>query len=115
MAPAGGAPKTNGVRVKGSLSLRMRGFSAPSAAMTPPVGLVVAALPPSSIPQRKKITMSARSGNKHHNAKLTAAKVRAARKSYATGKKTIQALADKYGVRQQTMWSALKGKTWKDA
>ncbi len=57
--------------------------------------------------------MAALSGSKHHNAKLTAAKVRQARKTHAAGKKSIKALAEKYGVANQTMWAVVHGKTWK--
>lgn len=63
--------------------------------------------------------MPARQGSKHHAAKLTAAKVRQARKSYevrdSNGKRkwSIQALADKYGVTWSTMHNALNGVTWK--
>jgi hypothetical protein len=67
--------------------------------------------------------MSARPGSKHHNAKLTDATVRAARKTFANGswvmldgKKhpvNISTLARKYGVSHQTMHSALKGQTWR--
>lgn len=57
--------------------------------------------------------MTANLGTKHHNSKLTPAKVRAARKTYAAGKASTQKLADKYGVSQQTMWAAIHGKTWK--
>lgn len=58
--------------------------------------------------------MAALSGAKHHNAKMTAAKVRQARKTHAGGKKTIKALAEKYGVANQTMWAIIHRKTWKD-
>lgn len=57
--------------------------------------------------------MAAKIGAKHHNAKMTTAKVRAARKTYARGKTTIKALAEKYGVANQTMWAIVHGKTWK--
>lgn len=58
--------------------------------------------------------MAARTGSKHHNAKLTPAKVRQARKTWAegSGKKNIKQLAEKYGVANQTMWAALHRKTW---
>lgn len=56
--------------------------------------------------------MSARPGNKHHMAKLTAAQVRQARKSYATGKWTYGRLAEKYGVSRQAMQAAVTGRTW---
>lgn len=56
--------------------------------------------------------MAARPGAKHHNAKLTAAKVRQARKSYATGKWTYQRLAEKYGVSRQAIEHAITRKTW---
>jgi membrane-bound lytic murein transglycosylase B len=58
--------------------------------------------------------MGANKGTKHHNSKLTPAKVRAARKTYATGKTTFRKLADKYSVSEQTIWSAITGRTWKD-
>lgn len=58
--------------------------------------------------------MAARLGAKHHNAKMTTAKVRAARKAHAKGKTTIRALAEKYGVATQTMWSIVHRQTWKD-
>jgi uncharacterized protein YjcR len=57
--------------------------------------------------------MSARQGTKHHAAKLTTAKVRQARKSYATGKWTVAKLAEKYGVATQTMHAVLTYRTWK--
>lgn len=57
--------------------------------------------------------MAAHQGAKHHAAKMTTAKVRQARKSYATGKWTARALAEKYGVAHQTMHAILKHKTWK--
>jgi uncharacterized protein YjcR len=57
--------------------------------------------------------MSARQGAKHHAARLTTAKVRQARKSYATGKYTIAALAKKYEVAPQTMHAVLTYRTWK--
>jgi hypothetical protein len=56
--------------------------------------------------------MAARQGAKHHAAKMTTVKVRQARKSYATGKWTITALAEKYGVAHQTMYSILHHLTW---
>lgn len=63
--------------------------------------------------------MAAKSGAKHHAAKMTAAKVRQARKSYEVrdrnGKRkwTIVGLAAKYGIAHQTMWAILSGQTWK--
>lgn len=63
--------------------------------------------------------MSARQGTKHHSAKMTTAKVRQARKSYAvtdangSRKWTITALADKYGISYQAMWLILNNRTWK--
>lgn len=57
--------------------------------------------------------MTALSGTKHHFAKMTVAKVRQARKSYDTGKWSIAALADKYGVAPQTMHAILQRRTWK--
>lgn len=56
--------------------------------------------------------MAAHPGVKHHNAKMTAATVRQARKSYATGKWSIRRLAAKYGVSHQAMWSIVQHKTW---
>lgn len=57
--------------------------------------------------------MAARQGAKHHAAKMTTAKVRQARKSYGSGKWTIKALAEKYGVSRQSMHALLNRKTWK--
>jgi uncharacterized protein YjcR len=63
--------------------------------------------------------MPARSGNNHHASKLTAAQVRQARKSYEVRDKqgnrkwSITRLAEKYGVRPQTMHAILNRKTWK--
>jgi DNA-binding FadR family transcriptional regulator len=64
--------------------------------------------------------MAAKPGNKHHMAKLTAAKVKQARKSYEvrdkkTGKRKWSAgkLAEKYGVSRTAMRLALIGETWK--
>lgn len=57
--------------------------------------------------------MAARLGAKHHNAKLKVAGVRAARKSHAAGRKTIQQLADHYGVNYHTMWNVIHRVTWK--
>lgn len=58
--------------------------------------------------------MPAQHGAKHHAAKMTTVKVRAARKSYATGKWTLAALAEKYGVRPQTMHAIIQRRTWKN-
>lgn len=68
--------------------------------------------------------MAARKGAQHHNAKLTEATVKAARKAYRNaswvmldGKRhpvNISTLARKYGVSHQTMNSCLKGDTWRD-
>ncbi|MFD8117019.1 hypothetical protein [Streptomyces microflavus] len=44
---------------------------------------------------------------------MTVAKVRQARKSFATGRWTIVALAVKYGVTNSTMSAILKHQTWK--
>lgn len=52
-------------------------------------------------------------GAGHHASKMTTAKVRQARKSYATGKWTIAALARKYEITNPSMASILRGKTWK--
>lgn len=57
--------------------------------------------------------MSARPGDKHHNAKMTPASVRAARKLYETGEWTITALARKFNITHQTMGSLLKRQTWR--
>lgn len=64
--------------------------------------------------------MAAKAGNKHHMAKLTAGKVRQARKSYqvidkTTGKRkwSVSKLAEKYGVSRTAMRLALLGETWK--
>lgn len=66
--------------------------------------------------------MPAKKGAKHHNAKLTPASVREARRIFSQGKfliingerhpVTITALARRYGVSHQTMYSAIKGHTW---
>lgn len=47
--------------------------------------------------------------------KLTPKAAKEARKLYATGTYSGQALADKYGVHAKTMWSLLQQKTYKDA
>lgn len=58
-------------------------------------------------------------GAKHHAAKMTAAKVRQARKSYevrdryGNRKWTIAALARKYGVTAPSMRAILDRRTWK--
>lgn len=52
-------------------------------------------------------------GARHHAAKMTAAKVRQARKSYATGKWTISALAAKYGISRPSMSAIVHETTWK--
>lgn len=57
--------------------------------------------------------MPARPGDKHHNAKMDPAKVLAARKLYATGEWTINALARKFNITHQTMGSLLKRQTWR--
>jgi uncharacterized protein YjcR len=57
--------------------------------------------------------VTAHKGAKHHNAKMTTAQVRQARKSYATGKWTLQGLADKYGVTRQSMHAVIRRDTWK--
>lgn len=57
-------------------------------------------------------------GAKHHAAKMTDAKVRQARKSYAIRNKrgdrkwTIAALARRYGVSRPAMSDLLNGRTW---
>lgn len=57
--------------------------------------------------------MAARQGAKHHAAKMTTAKVRQARKSFETGKWTVKALAEKYGITPQSMHAIIKRTTWK--
>jgi hypothetical protein len=67
--------------------------------------------------------MAARTGSKHHAAKMTDATVRAARKAFAEaswvmvdGKRhpvNTSTLARKYGVTHQTMRAILTGKTWR--
>ena len=58
-------------------------------------------------------------GTKHHASKMTPAKVRQARKSFAVLDKngnrkwTQRALAEKYGITPQSMGAILKGRTWK--
>lgn len=52
-------------------------------------------------------------GTQHHSAKLNATKVRAARRSYGTGKVTLTALAIKYGVSIPSISDAVYGKSWK--
>lgn len=57
--------------------------------------------------------MAARQGAKHHAAKMTAAKVRQARKSYDTGKWTIARLAEKYDLSWTAMNLIIQRETWK--
>ena len=67
--------------------------------------------------------MPALQGTKHHAAKMTVAKVRAARKTFESGQYvliegkrlpvTVAALARKYGVAHQTMHAILNRTTWK--
>lgn len=63
--------------------------------------------------------MPAQIGSKHHAAKMTPAKVRQARKSYEVRgkdgkrKNTMLVLAERYGIKVQTMHSILHRKTWK--
>lgn len=63
--------------------------------------------------------MAARIGAKHHAAKMTTAQVKQARKSYevrdANGKRkwTLAGLAEKYGVKRQTMCAIINRDTWK--
>jgi hypothetical protein len=67
--------------------------------------------------------MAANKGSAHHASKMTEADVKAARKTYDTGKfiivdgkrqpVTVNALARKYGVAHQTMHAIVKRKTWK--
>lgn len=54
-------------------------------------------------------------GSENGLAKLTEGRVLVARRWYASGRWTQQALADKFGVCRRTMVSALKGETWKRA
>jgi hypothetical protein len=66
--------------------------------------------------------MAARQGSKHHAAKMTEAKVRAARKAFANptfivvdGKRqpvNTATLARKYGISHQAMRNILSGQTW---
>jgi hypothetical protein len=65
------------------------------------------------IAERKETVMAAKHGAKHHSAKMTTVKVRAARKSFATGKWTNVALAEKYGIAPQSMHAILHRRTWK--
>lgn len=44
--------------------------------------------------------------------KLTKAKVRQMRKSYATGRYSVRQLAEKFGVGKTTASDALSGRTW---
>lgn len=63
--------------------------------------------------------MPAMSGAKHHAAKMTTAKVRSARKAYATttpdGKRkwTIKQLAEKHGISVPSMHAILRRESWK--
>jgi hypothetical protein len=67
--------------------------------------------------------MAANKGSAHHASKMTEADVKAARKTYDTGKflmvdgkrhpVTVNALARKYGVAHQTLHAIVKRKTWK--
>lgn len=52
-------------------------------------------------------------GTKVRGSKLTEETVLAARRRYAAGGVTVQALADEYGVDQGVMSCALTGRTWK--
>ncbi|MFF8831284.1 hypothetical protein [Streptomyces sp. NPDC015131] len=52
-------------------------------------------------------------GTNHHSAKMNTAKVRQARKSFATGRWTQAALARKYGISGPSMAAILQGRTWK--
>ena len=54
-----------------------------------------------------------RLGAKHHASKMTTAKVKQARKSFATGKWTQAKLAEKYGISPQSMSAILKRQSWK--
>ena len=56
--------------------------------------------------------MAAHTGAKHHFAKLTPQQVRQARKSFATGKRTVADIARRYGVSYQCMYSAIHRKSW---
>lgn len=53
-----------------------------------------------------------RRGSNHQDAKLDERKVRFARKAYSEGRFSQQELADRYGVSQAAMSSALLRKTW---
>lgn len=57
--------------------------------------------------------MAAKSGSKHHFAKLNDDRVREARRKYRAGGTTILELSHFYGVEMSTMGYALSGRTWK--
>lgn len=67
--------------------------------------------------------MPAKQGSAHHNAKMTPASVRAARKAFTRGGRvmvdgkladaTIASLARKYGITHQSMRSILFHETWR--
>jgi len=52
-------------------------------------------------------------GAQHWAAKMTAAKVRQARKSYATGRYTIADLARKYEITPPSMGQIIHRRTWR--
>lgn len=57
--------------------------------------------------------MAAHQGAKHHAAKMTTAKVRQARKYFDSGRMTVAALAEKYGISWSSMNSIVQRKSWK--
>ncbi len=52
-------------------------------------------------------------GEKHHNAKLTAEKVREARQRYVPYRVTVKELAAEYGVKEASLYQAINRLTWK--
>ena len=52
-------------------------------------------------------------GDTHHSAKLNFMLAQALRETYARGGVSIKQLAEQQGVREYTMWSLLRGVTWK--
>jgi hypothetical protein len=57
------------------------------------------------------------SGSRNGRAKLTAARVRAARQAFEAHSRTsgARALARQYGVSHQAMLAAINGETWRDS
>jgi HNH endonuclease len=53
-----------------------------------------------------------RRGSQNHAAKLNEQQVAEIRAAFATGNKSQTALAAEYGVRQTTVWSIVRGRTW---